>query len=111
MNKENFTLSKETTVREILDYARSYCKELPDCDEQDRLCFNCKLAPICGSFVDEWTFPKTYKEDFLEKFPNARTTKDNIPIVCRENVYGGILVVCCNNCLECWNQLMRRENE
>lgn len=32
--------------------------------------------------------PKTYKEDFLEKFPNAQVCDYDTPIVCKADVYG-----------------------
>lgn len=106
MNKENFVLSEKTTVKEILDYARLYCEAVPDGDEQDRLCSNCKLKFICEEFVSDWKLPKTYKKDFFEKFPNARTVADiNIPTACREDIYESTSAICCGDCLKCWNEL------
>lgn len=32
--------------------------------------------------------PKTYADDFFEKFPNATRKHNNIPFGCRGNVYG-----------------------
>lgn len=45
---------------------------------------------------------KTYKDDFLEKHPNARLDSDGEPIACRASVYGNK----CRHigCLKCWCQ-------
>lgn len=57
--------------------------------------------------------PKSYKEDFLEKFPNAEIGDYNTPVVCRKEIYGDCN---CNNqkqifeiCAECWNKPMKEE--
>ena len=107
MNNEDFILNKETTVKEILDYALSYCNILSNSFEQDKLCFNCKLNSICGEFIKDWKFPKTYVEDFLEKFPNARVDC-GVPVPCIADIYGEDLEACGINhftdCSECWKQ-------
>ncbi len=61
---------------------------------------------------------KTYKEDFLEKFPDARRYYYGDPASCRKNIYGhGIS--CCpgydgkdgRNCVGCWNEVMLDETD
>lgn len=57
--------------------------------------------------------PKTYADDFFEKFPKASRTKDNTPYTCRENVYGtkcqyyyrnAVGALTGDRCVECWNE-------
>lgn len=62
---------------------------------------------------------KTYMEDFLEKFPNAKMIKDvygkEEPAVCREDIYG---IPCPapddapedyvdTGCAECWREVIK----
>ena len=59
--------------------------------------------------VSEWSKAhprKTYKDDFLEKFPKAKIEEADFPI-CRIRVYGGS----CNSvlCTDCWNKPMEQE--
>jgi hypothetical protein len=51
---------------------------------------------------------KTYKQDFLEKFPNAKLNERGIPYPCREYLYGkGINCAHRNaDCAVCWNEPM-----
>lgn len=52
---------------------------------------------------------KTYKEDFLEKFPNTFLKDSDIPWTCRDNAYG-IQGPCENRgCVNCWNEVMPDE--
>lgn len=46
---------------------------------------------------------KTYKDVFLEKFPNARMAKHEEPLACRDAVFG-IVRNCAMNCADCWNE-------
>lgn len=69
------------------------------CDEVDKIV----------SVVEQWSKEnpvKTYKDDFLEKFPKAHTDASGIPISCRNNVYG--LEDCESEirCDNCWNMEM-----
>jgi len=55
---------------------------------------------------------KTYKEDFLEKFPLTRLTCDNIPSFCRKEVYNFDGSFHCDGtlkCYQCWNKSMEEE--
>lgn len=52
---------------------------------------------------------KTYKEDFLEKLPNARLKDSGIPWACRDNVYGIIGECAGRRCKDCWNEVMPDE--
>lgn len=60
--------------------------------------------------VSEWCEKnprKTYKEDFLSKFPNAKINSDGVPISCRNALYFN--TTNCNgetNCKDCWNKPM-----
>lgn len=46
---------------------------------------------------------KTYKDDFLEKFPNAAVAGDNNAGTCRKFIYGQ--ENCRGYCTECWNEI------
>lgn len=48
---------------------------------------------------------KTYKQDFLEKFPEATLSKTSHPLICRRMVYGGECPF--GDCNECWNEAMK----
>ena len=48
---------------------------------------------------------KTYKDDFLEKFPNADRYEAGHPVSCRNIIYG--LGSCASDsCEDCWNKPM-----
>lgn len=58
------------------------------------------------AIVEKWSkehSPKTYSQDFLEKFPNASKASNGLPIACKRLVYGG---ECIYNCPGCWNAPM-----
>ncbi|MBQ8514644.1 MAG: hypothetical protein IJ496_04540 [Ruminococcus sp.] len=48
---------------------------------------------------------KTYKEDFLEKFPNAPLGLTGSPHGCVYHAYGDF-GACRENCSDCWNEVM-----
>ena len=51
---------------------------------------------------------KTYKDDFLSKFPNAkRAAVTDIPIACRNCIYN--IDSECNTCDDCWNEEYKGE--
>lgn len=63
------------------------------------------------AIVEEWSKAhprKTYKDDFLEKFPNSSMSSGVIPIFCRKDVYGSPKF--CHSevvdCFKCWNEPM-----
>lgn len=97
-----FKITYETTLYEL----QEYCKKWEDCEgcELDtaygRICSFGIKPPPC-----DWNIakPKTYKEDFLEKFPNAKLNS-GIPEVCRNAMYG--ISECEEDCTKCWNELM-----
>lgn len=54
---------------------------------------------------------KTYKEDFLEKFPNAPLERqEDIPVACRETIYGRCYCPQ-GGCIKCWNEPMEEETK
>lgn len=55
----------------------------------------------------------TYKEVFLEKFPNARViSKSGLPNVCRKAVFDGFAGFDdCVDCVKCWNEPYKEEND
>jgi len=62
-------------------------------------------------FVQKWSDehplpkPKTYADVFLENFPNAITTSQKTPIICRNDLFGKTLT-CVDGitCDACWNE-------
>ena len=60
--------------------------------------------------VEQWLKDnpvKTYKDDFLEKFPNAKVDENGSPRPCMNNVYSVYedLKHCSTmKCKDCWNQ-------
>lgn len=77
-------------------------------------------------FLKEWAInnplikPKTYAQDFLEKFPNAKTERlrsgDVIPAVCWFKIYGAFTnlnpIWCATEqCIRCWKTPMPEQGE
>ena len=76
-----------------------------DCRAQ---CAPCYISNNIVDIVDKWCAehpPKTYAQDFLEKFPNARKAPKGEPKGCVKDVYG-VDFNCCGNCYACWNEKM-----
>lgn len=96
--------------------------------ERARMCreyMNCSECPLNGehgsclyrqdknpeesvSIVARWSeehSQKTLKDDFLEKFPNARmSTLKFVPAACVNTIYGNNAVTCVDDCVKCWNK-------
>lgn len=49
---------------------------------------------------------RTYKEDFFEKFPNAKKYDDGTPMACRNDIYGNVKDCSGRCCDVCWNEPM-----
>lgn len=104
----------------IHDYARM-------CKAHERLCVtrDCPMSKANNGFdivcdvllrehpseasaiIDKWCAEhprKTYKQDFLEKFPKAPKHSDGTPEACREKLYGGSCLL--KICADCWNEVM-----
>lgn len=72
-------------------------------------CTGCALwTDDCACILEadlaaDWVLPeaKTYKQDFLEKFPGAKFGSSEI---CRRFIYGEDLDYCGMTCEECWNE-------
>lgn len=69
------------------------------------------------SIVEQWAKEhpekkrKTYKEDFLEKFPEVQMRFDeeqtmSRPVGCRMNIYGIEGPCTGRNCFSCWNEVI-----
>lgn len=75
--------------------------------------FVVKFSKEAISIVQKWSDehkPKTYKDDFFEKFPNAQRDDDGTPQYCRNGLYNPGE---CNesNCSECWNEPYEENKE
>lgn len=91
------------------------------CDAQEK-CERCPLDDCCSGdalwvkspkqaieIVQKWSDehpPKTYMQDFFEKFPNALRMGDNTPKACRKIIYGGDICGEYSCCAECWSEPM-----
>ena len=98
-----FKITHETTLYELQEYCRDN-----DCNtcclrENGYVCRFNEYAP------DVWNIkrPKTYLNDFLEKFPNAEMDC-GVPIACKRTVYGGESCYVLQ-CSECWNEIMEEK--
>lgn len=97
------------------------CKSFENCE-------NCSLRYGCGTpasisdaadeVVEKWSKEhpkKTYREDFLKKFPNAPTDLSGCPNACLQDIYKGADYKCKDNnylCIDCWNQAIKEiDNE
>lgn len=97
----------------------SYDKEL-QCDlcEAKNEAGLCSVSPRIYSSIDackkgieiveSWSkshLKKTRKDDFLEKYPNAKINKDGLPEACCEDLgYGNCEFSFIDKCTECWNK-------
>lgn len=89
------------------------CKSFENCE-------NCSLRYGCGTpasisdaadeVVGKWSKEhpkKTFRDDFLEKFPDAPVDSSGFPNVCLMDIYKGADYKCKDedyDCNECWNQ-------
>lgn len=67
-----------------------------------------------GELINKWCAEhpqKTYLQDFLEKFPNAKLDDDGDPIADAYDVYGDVFACEGHLCGECWNTVMPDEAE
>lgn len=103
-------------VKFIKNY-NSMCKA-SDCDTCPLSSDNNGTGMACHIFIkaypeqavkiiEAWVkehLPKTYLQDFLEKYPNAPMENDNVPCACRTHLYPG--EANCGFCDECWAEPM-----
>ena len=86
-----------------VDYECSTCAEMI-ADHPDEA--NAAILKWCA---EQPTKPKkTYKEDFLEKFPNAPLNQAGCPHGCVYHIYGDF-GACRATCSNCWNEVMPDE--
>lgn len=110
----------------ITDYARM-------CKAHERLCVkrDCPMSKANNGFkdlcemalrkhpseasaiIDKWCAEhpqKTYKQDFMEKFPNAKIIEGR-PIACAHDLYGDVITCANQKCKDCWNAVIPDEAE
>ena len=105
----------------ITDYARickahAYCEGCPMVDVWNGACDEALIERTaeCEAIIDKWCAEhpqKTYLQDFLEKFPNAKLDDDGDPIADACDVYGDVFACEGHLCGECWNTVMPDEAE
>lgn len=89
-----------------IEYAKALMKH---CEKHEN-CKGCVLRAGNGSCIlenclaEDWKLPrlKTYKQDFLSKFPNANFETNNI---CRKMIYGEEHDCRGKTCQECWDEV------
>lgn len=115
LKRENRRLRKEN--KKLHDKHWSECRQISAYDEENRK-LRLALLIISSSVSAGRTGKpkKTYKEDFLEKFPNARRYYYGDPASCRKNIYGHGIPNCPGYdgkdgryCVGCWNEMMPDE--
>lgn len=105
---------------------RRMCKAFPECRDgcplHGKICHigrhdgNAEQDKQILSTVQQWHDerpPRTYAQDFFEKFPNAKIDTDDTPSVCRNYIYG--IAICpkihsMSTCIQCWNEPMTEDN-
>ena len=98
-----FKITHETTLYSLQEFCK--LNECASCALAD-VHFWCMFKKSESLTPADWGIarPKTYKEDFLEKFPNARM-ECGVPVSCRLNIYADD-EKCCFECAKCWNEIM-----
>lgn len=107
----NKTIDFFTELKRLCD-SRATCDDVA---EKERFCVEdaTKLVEIIQKWSDE--HPKTYAQDFFEKFPDApkdKSAKSEYPNACRDLIYGGgcpkieLRIDCC---YKCWNEPMGKQ--
>lgn len=109
----------------IHDYARM-CRMINDCQDcplysvidgneyGGKICDDYTiLHPAeASAIIDKWCAEhpqKTYLQDFLEKFPNAKLNDDGEPLADACDVYGDVFACKWHKCCDCWNKVMPDE--
>lgn len=111
---------RKATIYDLTRLKKAYCKGQVDCDACPLSSFNNKIGKSCQDFIkyrtDEaseiilkWVAEhpqKTYKQDFLEKFPNCLIHSDGSPFACRDKIYKNHICNTHKPCKKCWNEVM-----
>ena len=103
--KEKYRMTKQCNI---------FCKECPLGHTNNGLNVDCTLLEAgytekAVEIVKKWSDEhpqKTYRMDFLEKYPNCKKSYNGIPCSCRDNIYGTQNVFCGESCEKCWNEPM-----
>lgn len=111
-------MERKATIHDMSRVCRTYphCEGCPLKEMEDEYGLNCtglimkhpdKVSDIVLKWCDEHPEKrKTYRQDFLEKFPNTRVFDSHPPEGCREAIYGCSVNCKAITCHECWNEVM-----
>lgn len=99
-----------TNIQELKRMCKS-CKDCNDCPFYSS-CSGCiiSLPDNADEIVEKWVKEhpkKTFRDDFLEKFPNTPVDSNKLPKACLMDIYGDANAKCKDedySCNECWNQ-------
>lgn len=101
--KEQKRMCKHTSCEECNLYNKDGLECGIHCANNDA--FLDKYVSTVQKWHDEH-LPKTYKQDFLEKFPNAATNENECPRFCRGHIYGDCNCWSRTSCDQCWNEFV-----
>lgn len=98
------TLEAIMAARTLIEYCKDHTNSCRDCPFHSISNGGWTGCMFSYGIPEDWNIPtvKTYKEDFLEKFPDAKFGNSEI---CRRFIYGEELDYCGMTCEECWNEV------
>ena len=104
-------------AKEFLEIVHQECDKSEYCSDckfyiDDRYKCGIDIAYLNGQKIEEVVAiaeeikanRKTYKDDFLSKFPSATLDKDGYPLPCIHALYGSYKDCDGLSCKECWNE-------
>ncbi len=105
----NFEITHETTLYELQEFFKRKvgCHECELSAAEIASCIFNEDTPSCWAISK----PKTYKEDFLEKFPNSVLALEIYGELCVKYIYALKIDCAGSNCKKCWTMVMEGENE
>lgn len=105
---------------DAVKFLREYQRMCNEVYSSDKKCYACPLCKIgCDLvsldtdvekvvlLVEQWSKEhpqKTWKDDFLEKYPNAKLGEDGIPYACTRHLGYRNTDCTTESCADCWNQ-------
>lgn len=112
----NITANYHKERARMTNSCRILCRDCPLNSTLSCFTFEVNSSEKAIEIVQKWSDEhpqKTYRDDFLEKFPNASTHRNGAPVTCRNVVYGFGLRECRSGgrCFDCWNEVMPEETK
>lgn len=119
-SKADYNVVEQKQVATIFDYAR-VCKSFEYCKTCPLSWRNNGKNISCDGFIARHTEtaneiilkylgehpPKTYRQDFIEKFPNASVDENGYPLARTCDIYLRRLFPCEFDCNTCWDMVCK----